>query len=374
VPPSVLVVDDEEAIALTLREILLQDGHDVDAVMSVSAALAAIEQRLYDVALIDLRIGDESGLTVLARLREASPETAVILLTGFGSLETAIQALRQGATDYLLKPCDVTEMKAAVARGAERSARDRRNRDAAAAQHALEHALRSADDFLTIAGHELKTPLTVVIGWAQYSQRLLAQGAATNASATLDLVVAQAQRVARLIDTFIDTIKIQHGTLSLDGEVFDLCLLVKQTVQTARANAPEHRFNLALPGEPLEVEASVSGLEQVMENLLGNAVKFSPGGDITVTVSRADGEARVQVRDEGIGIAAAQLPLVFQRYHQAEENVSTRHFGGLGLGLYISRAIAEAHGGRIEAASEGIGQGATFTLILPCRDDVHTSW
>jgi signal transduction histidine kinase len=367
VPARVLVVDDEEAIALTLREILAQDGYTVDAVTSVPDALSAIEQRPYDVALIDLRIGDESGLTVLARLREVSPETSAILLTGFGSLDTAIQALRQGATDYLLKPCDVTEMKAAVARGVERSERERRRREAATAQHTLEHALRSADDFLTIAGHELKTPLTVVIGWAQYSQRLLAKGAASDAGATLELVVAQARRIARLIDTFIETIKIQRGALTLEGEALDLRPIIKQTVRAAQAGAPRHQFHLVLPDEPVEVEASLSGLEQVMENLLGNAVKFSPdGGDINVALSRTQGEARVQVRDQGIGIAAAQLPRVFQRYHQAEEAVSTRRFAGLGLGLYMSRAIAEAHGGRIEAASEGIGQGATFTLILPC--------
>lgn len=368
-PPCVLVVDDEEAIALTLREILAQDGYAVDAVTSVPEALAAIEQNQYHVALIDLRISDESGLTVLAKLREISPDTAAILLTGFGSLDTAIQALRQGAMDYLLKPCDIGEMKAAVARGVERSERDRRDREATTARDALEHALRSADEFLTIAGHELKTPLTIVIGWAQYSQRLLTQGAAGDAGAMLDVVVAQAQRVARLVDTFIDTIKVQHGSLTVEAEELDLRLLVKQAVRTAQAAAPDRRFHLALPGEPVEVKASLNGLEQVMENLLGNAVKFSPsGGEISITVSRTDGAARVEVRDEGVGISPAQLPLVFERYHQAEGGVSTRRFGGLGLGLYISRAIAEAHGGRLEAASAGAGHGSTFTLILPLGD------
>ena len=116
---SVLIVEDEELVAFTLSQILADEGYQVEEALSASAALAKIERQRFDVALLDLQIGDDSGLTVLAELKRASPGTVALILTGYGSLETAIQAMRQGAFDYLLKPCDVQELKAAIARGLE---------------------------------------------------------------------------------------------------------------------------------------------------------------------------------------------------------------------------------------------------------------
>jgi signal transduction histidine kinase len=362
----VLLVDDEEAIALTLGAILAEEGYAVDAFTNVPAALAAIEQRRYAVALIDLRIGNDSGLTVLAHLRRTAPEAAAIVLTGFGSLETAIQALREGASDYLLKPCDVDELKAAVARGVARSEQARRIRETVEAQATLDLALRAADEFLTLAGHELKTPLAVVVGWAQYAQRLLAQGATDEAGAKLDLVVRQAQRVARLVDTFTQTIRIRHGTRLPAWERIDLSQLVEEMVGIARDATAERRFQLALPDVPVAVHASRTGLAQVLENLLDNAVKFSPTGSvITVSVSIAGGEARLEVRDEGAGIAAEQLPAIFEPFRERGEQSTSAPSATAGLGLYVSRALTRAYGGRLEVTSAGQGQGSTAILSLP---------
>ncbi len=368
-PAGVLVVDDEEAVAFTLAEILAQEGYEVEQATSVAAALARIERRAFDVALLDLRIGEDSGLSVLAHLKERSPATVAVVLTGFGSLDTAIQALRQGAFDYLLKPCDVEEMKAAIARGLEQ--RRRAHADAAEAaaaelEQALQRALRARDDFLTIAGHELKTPLSVIIGWAEHLQRQLSRGTTEDAATQLDLMVGRARRMARLVDDFIDVASIQQGALAPRLEPCDLRAVIEVAVRNAREAHANRELRTDLEDAPVPVQADATYLARAVGAVLDNALKFSPGGGpVDVRLTAGDGEARLAVRDQGIGIAAADVARIFDRFHQVDANVLTRRFGGVGIGLYLSRVIVEQHGGRIEAESAGPDQGSTFTIVLP---------
>lgn len=371
---AVLVVDDEEAVAFTLAAILAQDGYEVEQATSVAQALATVADRRFDVVLLDLRVGGDSGLTVLERLRQLSPDTAVLILTGYGSMDTAIQALRDGASDYLLKPCDVDELKAAIARALaqRRVARVDADRESAGAElrQALDRALRARDDFLAIASHELKTPLSVVIGWAEYIQRQLARGAAEQAAEKLDVVVGRARHLARLVDDFIDVVRIQQGIFIPTLERLDLRTVVEQAVRDARSAHPDQDVRLTLPAEPVPVQADAGRLRQVFSQLLENAVKFSPGGGpVVVQAGVAEGAARVTVRDHGIGMPADELPHVFERFHQVERDALSRRFGGMGVGLYLSRAVVEAHGGRMQAESAGEGRGSTFTVTLPLMAD-----
>lgn len=366
---SVLVVEDEEAIALTLGEILRREGYRVDVALDVPEALAKIERGPFDAALLDMRVGEESGLTVLSRLKEKSPRTVAIFLTGFGSLETAIEAMRFGAFDYLLKPCDVETLKATLARGL---AKRREDVQLAAenARRELERALHARDDFLAIAAHELKTPLTVVIGWAQYVRRQLARGAAEDAVEKLEVVVDQARRLAGLVETFGDVVQLQDGSLTLTRVGMDLRQLVDQAVRETRAVYPEHTFTVELPERPVPVWVDGTRLRHALCSVIENAAKFSrPGTPVRVCLASAGGEARVAVRDEGIGLTAEELAGLFERFYQADQDVMSRRFGGVGLGLYVTRALVGAHGGRVWAESGGRDQGSTFTIALPLLDD-----
>jgi signal transduction histidine kinase len=376
VAPSVLIVEDEEAVAFTLREILAQEGYTVQDVSNTAEALARVEQERFDVALLDLRVGEDSGLTVLSRLKELSPGTVALILTGYGSLETAIEAMRHGAFDYLLKPCDVQELKAAIARGLEQrhaaglDTGPASPEDAAAAraelQDAVEQATRARDAFLTVAGHELKTPLSAVIGWAQYVQRQLARGSADEAVEKLDVVVDQARRVSRLVEAFLEVVRIQHGGLDLPREPLDLRYLTEQAVRDVGKRYPHHQFKVERPDNEIDVRGDVPRLNQALGHLLENAAKFSPGGgEVAVCLTQGDGEARLAIRDPGIGIPSDELPHLFERFYQIDSDVMTRRFGGIGVGLYLARALVEAHGGRVWAESAGPQLGSTFTIALP---------
>lgn len=366
----VLIVEDEESVAVTLQEILAQEGYDVSLCGDTTAALAYVAQEQFDLALLDLRVGEGSGLAVLTALREVAPDTVAVILTGYGSLETAVQAIRQGAFDYLLKPCNVDELKSAIARGLEQRRRFQLAARAGSANEELEQALadaqRAQNDFLAIAGHELKTPLSVVIGWAQHIQRQLARGTADQAVEQLEVVVSQARRLAQVVEACGDIVRLQRGPLSLDRRQHDLRVIAERCVTDLRAAYPNHQLKLVCGPEPVLVHVDGARLTQVLSNLLDNATKFSPaGGEVSLHVMAVDDTARVEITDHGLGLEPSDYAPIFELFYQGDRNVTARRFSGMGVGLYLSRALVEAHDGRIEVTSPGPGKGSTFTVVLP---------
>jgi signal transduction histidine kinase len=248
----------------------------------------------------------------------------------------------------------------------------------------LEQARR---DFLSVASHELKTPLTSLSGYTQLFQRHLGRsGAVDERSARyLAAIATQTQRMTELVETLLDVSRIETGHLRPRREDFELTSLVREVVEETSDLSDRHTISLAGDPPPIAGHWDRHRVEQVLVNLLSNAVRYSPdGGLVVVTVGRrerdgtvpgrdagTDGQepsayACVSVRDSGIGLKAEQLPLVFERFHQAHAGDArdplTR---GMGLGLYIAREIVEQHGGRIWAESPGSGRGATFTFTLP---------
>ncbi|MFN2484256.1 MAG: ATP-binding protein [Candidatus Limnocylindria bacterium] len=244
---------------------------------------------------------------------------------------------------------------------AERAARIRAQESA----ERLQHANRAKDEFLSELAHELRTPLTAILGWAsllrqrQFDQAVLARG--------LETIELSARAQAELIDDLSDLSRVVSGKLRLEIRPVDLRLAVQTALEGARpsAEAKGIRLEAAIPGVPCPVRGDRNRLQQVMGNLLTNAVKFTPeGGTVSVSLERGDDQIRLEVADTGIGIAADLLPYVFDRFRQADD-ASTRAHGGLGLGLSIVRHLVELHGGSVSAHSDGDGLGARFSVALP---------
>jgi signal transduction histidine kinase len=389
-PARLLVVDDEESIVLTISEVLRRDGFDVDVAMSGAEAVWKLGREEFDLILTDLHMEEGDGLSVLEEARRHAPLTITIVLTGYANVETAISALRHGAYDYLLKPCNIEEMKLTVRRGlehrrlmqAEREARanleslnrelerrvEERTAELVRVNRELSEANRAKDVFLATLSHELRTPLTPVLGWvnllragggAAADPNMLVQG--------LDSIERNARLQARLVDDLLDISRIVSGKLRIEWEPVDLCAVVESAVEALRPEAAARGIELGLerPAGALVVQGAPLRLQQILSNLLANAIKFTPdGGRVSARVWRERGDARAEVKDTGIGITPEFLPHVFDRFRQAD-GTTTRAYGGLGLGLAIVRALTELHGGRVEAASDGEGRGATFTLVLP---------
>ena len=229
-------------------------------------------------------------------------------------------------------------------------------------------AVQARDQFLSLAAHELKTPMTALKGNAQLALRAKQSGRLDDArlERLLGLVDEASSRLARLTDDLLDVSRLRSGRLDLRLEVVDLGALVERVVERHREQSAEtHGLRLKRPKRAIPVSADAGRLEQVLDNLLSNAVKYSPaGGAVDVSVGMRGGQAQVRVHDEGIGLPADALETIFTPFGRAA-NAVDRHVPGMGLGLYITRGIVEQHGGRIAAESAGEDEGTTFVVELP---------
>jgi CheY-like chemotaxis protein/two-component sensor histidine kinase len=233
------------------------------------------------------------------------------------------------------------------------------------AREAAEESNRLKDEFLATVSHELRTPLTAILGWA----RLLEDGALDGAMTqqAVDTIWRNAKAQAQIVDDILDVSRIITGNLYIDLHPIEVAPVVQTAINVVRptADAKGIRIEAQIDNMPAVISGDANRLQQVIWNLLSNAVKFTTsGGRVMVKVTQANAAVEISVTDTGQGIAREFMPYVFDRFSQAD-STTTRHHGGLGLGLAIARHLVEIHGGTIRAASRGVGEGATFTITLP---------
>src|SRR5438874_6264256 len=394
--PKVLVVDDEESVVMTIKAILQLDGYNVATTMSGAEARAMVRETEYDLVLTDLRLEDGDGLDALKAVRESYPETVTIMLTGYASLESAIQALRAGAYDYLVKPSEVEELRSTVARGIERRrlGQELRLRVAELAQlnaslqqrideataelkeryEQLKELDRMKSQFLSIASHELKTPITAMSGFLQVALRRVRRVSQGEAAAPvaealrgiteqLEVVYRQTGKLARLVDELLDVSRIQTGRIEFRYGDVDLSELANEVATRMQLTTTTHTISVQRDSENV-VTAARDHLEQGLNNLVTNAIKYSPtGGAITIDVRSDERGVRVAVKDKGIGIPKKELDAIFGLSYRSPDRAA-RDAAGMGLGLYISREIVVRHGGRIWA-ERGAAKGSRLNVTIP---------
>jgi signal transduction histidine kinase len=228
-----------------------------------------------------------------------------------------------------------------------------------------EAASRAKDEFVAMVSHELRTPLTAILGWTQMLRAGKFDQAATKRA--LETMERNARAQAQLIDDLLDISRIISGKLTLDLRPVDLRQAASDAIDAVRPSIEAKGIHLEVdlgPGGAF-VLGDPNRLQQIAWNLLSNAAKFTPRhGKIEVRLQRMDSYLSLSVSDSGAGIGSDFLPYIFNRFSQ-ESTANDPKLGGLGLGLSIARHLVEAHGGSIQAASPGLGQGATFTLMLP---------
>jgi signal transduction histidine kinase len=228
----------------------------------------------------------------------------------------------------------------------------------------IEEAVRTRDEFLAIASHELKTPLTPLQLQIDDFQRVLRRRGMDdeNVNQRLTTMARQTTRLSKLVENLLDLSRIAAGRLTLQPEEFDFAEMVRDVVKRLAPEADRLGCTLEVEAKhPVRGRWDQLRLEQVVSNLLANAVKYGAAHPIEIAVQPVDGAVQLVMRDHGIGMSPQDAARVFERFERA---VSVRHYGGLGLGLYITRQIVEAHGGQISVDS-ALGNGATFTVVLP---------
>lgn len=229
-----------------------------------------------------------------------------------------------------------------------------------------EAAVRVRDSFLTVAAHELKTPLTALLGQAQLVQRRTQRDGTLSErdKRSLQVIVEQTGRINTMVTDLLDVARLEGGQLQIERAPLDLAALVRRVVEEQPPTAQGHTLVADLPAQPLLLAADRLRIEQVLQNLLSNAIKYSPqGGAVRVSVERWGEQARLVVHDQGVGIPTDALPHLFTKFYRAS-NAQTSVVSGAGIGLYVVREIVGLHGGTVDVSSTP-GQGTAFTVTLP---------
>ena len=520
---KILVVDDERNVLVTVVAILQQEGYDVDAAPDGQSAIDLIRSQTYDLVMTDLKMPGIDGLGVLEEVRKTSPATVTLMMTGYGSVDTALEALQLGAYEYLLKPTEVADLKAAVRRSLERkrlseidtlyrvsrtvttsldpaqianevtqAAREvlavsgahlvdlagpadgnaegsrsrlvgelaalvrqpqvwsrlasgdvitsgdaqswlrewaerhevgslalvpgiakntlacvlcawnagafefhastqrflrglagqsalalshatmfaklqQNNEELAAANEKLRELDKLKSQFLSVATHELRTPLSVILGYNSMLAESLQDRLDGQEQQTLRESVGACKRLIRLVNSMLDITQIESGKMRMNFELSDLRRIVSSvtTLFQHEAQAKSVHIAVELPTRMPRMLMDSERIEQVLINLIGNALKFTAnGGTVAVSVRQTPAGAHVSVSDTGIGIAPEDLDKIFDEFAQVRRQTANRQREGSGLGLAIARRIVEAHHGVLEVKSE-LGRGSTFSFTLP---------
>ena len=381
--PSVLNVDDNGGNRYVKSRTLRSAGFHVIEAATGRAAVELTLERRPDVVLLDLKLPDISGFDV-CRILKNDAQTRHIPIVHISSTfvgdDTRAVSAQVGAEIYLAEPVPPHELTSAVRtvlrlQAAERSLEGTRAelqaalQQARAAQQAAEEAGRVKDEFLAILSHELRTPMTAVLGWL----RVARSGTLSpeQHAAALAIVERNAQLQVQLVNDLLDVSRIITGKLELEQHIVALDQVLANAVESARPAAEARRLviELHVPQGTWAVSGSSGRLQQVVGNLLGNAVKFSrEGGRVEVRLERRGTRAVVSVRDEGEGMPPELVPHVFESFRQADSSARRRH-GGLGLGLAIVKSLVELHGGQVSARSAGADHGSEFTVELPLLEE-----
>ena len=306
---------------------------------------------------------------------------ASLIARPLGALAQAVEEMTAGSLSVPatvpLEPSDITEVASLAAAFQEMRGRlavrtresERLAEELRARADALAETDRRKDEFLAMLAHELRNPLGAIANAAHVMDRIGASQPSPPppVQRAVGVIQRQIQHLVRLVDDLLDVSRITRGKIELRLEPMDLRDTVRGAVEMTRplVETKEHALRVELPPGPLPVHADPTRLEQVLGNLVRNAAKYTePGGKIEVSAWSEDGEAVARVRDNGIGIPPELLPRVFDLFIQGEQSLD-RSGGGLGIGLTLVRRLVEMHGGRVEAQSEGEGQGSEFTVRLP---------
>ncbi len=475
--PRILVVDDEERIREACKLVLEDCGYEVSLASSGIEALERIPAEHYDIMLLDLMMPEISGFDVLAKVKVLDPDTVVIMITGYATLEHSVDAMKKGAFDFIPKPFTPEHLRVTVAKaidynralwdiaetrsrlrtmvnhiadgvmctnpqnqvvlanpaflrmigfraewmigrpleqfidiprmrdlifqalhmpesefselteeitltGSDRAEetvlsfrcapfRDRngRNLGVITVLHditALKQMDRMKSQFVSTVSHEIQSPMNSVMMQLQVILDGLAGEVTEKQRGILTRASEKINNLARMASELLDLARIESGLISLEREPVDMAALIRDQVafHLPRAESASIRLAIEAPEILPPVMANRRNMEEVLSNLITNAIKYSPdGGQVTVSASAGSGYLCLRVRDTGLGISPEDLKLIFQQFYRVKDE-KTRYIQGTGLGLAIVKSILESHQGRIEVESRP-GEGSTFIVFLP---------
>jgi signal transduction histidine kinase len=367
--PSILIVDDEPGLLSSLVMTFEMQGYRSAGAASAAEALEVLRGQPFDVLLTDLVMPGMDGLSLMERVRGDHPDTAIILMTGGATVESAVRALKGGASDYVVKPFRLAEIVHVVERCREQHGLRRENLQLNELNRRLQELDQVKSNLLSAVSHEFRTPLTIMHGWLD----LLLAGQFGPVSAeqreSLAAVHKSAVRLDRLISNLLAFIEYERAQGARGHEAVSVVDLLRDAAAELAPECAERQVALAVEtAGPLPlVKGDGARLRLVFLNLMENAVKFNEsGGSVAVSARTDDARLEVRVANNHGRVPPERVERMLQPFTQGDMGLS-RRAGGLGLGLAVARAIVHAHGGELRMEADG-DQGTTVRVRLPLAD------
>jgi signal transduction histidine kinase len=391
---KVLVVDDDEVDRIIVRRALSKANLSVQLLeaRSFSEALELLKTEIFDCVFLDYQLPEQDGLVLVQEVRKQKIRVPLVVLTGQGDEQIAVELMKAGATDYLAKPRVTPERLEQVLRSAIRVYRAevqvsianqqlretnelliRKNQELELQRQQIQlqnlklsEASRLKSQFLATMSHELRTPLNAIIGFSQLLLRRNRGGLSFQQTDMVERILNNGKHLLELLNDILDLSKIEAGRLELKPELFDLDKTVRTTVDELRSLADEKRLFIVLTVNPanLQIYNDPNRLRQVLTNLISNAIKFTDRGGVSIEVGLSSAESvTITVRDTGIGIAPEKVRQIFEPFRQIDQTTTRRH-AGTGLGLAITDSLVRMMQGKITVSSR-VDEGSTFQVELP---------
>lgn len=373
---KILIVDDDDVDRMAVRRALKTAGVEIVLTEAVDckSAIAELKNTAFDCIFLDYRLPDRDGLSLVNDLRQDSVRTPIVVLTGQGDEQIAVDLMKAGATDYLPKSKVSPDRLSRILRNAVRLYR--LEQEAETAKQQQEQLSRQREDFVYRLTHDLRTPLVAADRMLTLFKQDAFGEVSPDMTEAIAMMIHSNQNLLQMVNTILEVYRHDAGHKTLSFSACDLQPIIQAIITELQPLAEEKGLSLTMQvdpdgtGHPMSVMGDRLELRRLFTNLIGNAIKFTDAGSIEVCITSSSGDdpqhtlldtpwVTVEIKDTGSGISLEDQESLFERFRQGENKRS-----GSGLGLYLSRRIVEAHQGAIAAQSEP-GKGSVFTVCLP---------
>ena len=378
--PKILVVEDEDQVRQSYEDMFSFFGYEVESVPNGREGMSRITKNDYDIVVTDLNMPEMNGIEVLKYIKKKKPYIEVIVITGYATLENAIEAMKVGAYDYFAKPVDIEHVRIVLSKCVQQIQSRKENEELRSLTQRLKELNELKDKFITITNHELRTPVTVLKGYIELIDYFLEDNRDENITEAIEIITETMSELVGIVEQMHDISSYDYGKkhmISGDVEIEKVLKVIFKEMKVLFEKR-KIQFDLKLEKSGVIVSGDDKQLKRSLRELLQNALKFTPEGghvELEYSANQENKKVYIKIKDDGIGIPGDKLDMIFEPFYEVQNVInhmtSKTEFmgGGIGLGLTLAKEVFESHKGKLLLESEE-NNGSTFTVVLPIQDSV----